>query len=57
MPLTCAATGQRSFGSKAGARKANQSNSKRIRVYLCPDCHHFHITKEKIHADNTSSPS
>lgn len=41
-------SGKRMFKSKEGARRATQNLSLRIRVYLCPQCHHFHATKERF---------
>jgi hypothetical protein len=44
---TCPETGKRSYGSKHSARKANASNHKRLRVYLCEFCREYHVTAGK----------
>jgi hypothetical protein len=42
----CPACGKRSFSSRQAARRACRTLSNRIRVYLCPACHGFHITSQ-----------
>lgn len=43
--MTCAQTGKRCFGSKHQARCANRKVANKFRVYICPHCHRFHITR------------
>lgn len=43
----CTASGKRPFRSRTAAKKASATNHKRIRVYICPACHQFHITTNR----------
>lgn len=42
-------TGKAIFASESEIRKSlvGQLGTKRIRTYICPECHGFHMTKEK----------
>ena len=42
----CAKSGKRGFHSRNQARAAHRSNGKRVRVYICPECHHWHVTSQ-----------
>ena len=43
--MTCSETGKRCFASKHEGRRASRKVGNRLRVYLCPHCHRFHITR------------
>jgi hypothetical protein len=43
---TCPACGKRGFASARAAKRACRRLSRRVRVYLCPACHDFHITSQ-----------
>lgn len=42
----CPKTGKRCYGSKRMAREATKNVSNKIRVYICPHCHSFHVTSK-----------
>ena len=41
----CPAQQKRCYSSKAQARMANRRNGHRLKVYHCPDCGFWHVTK------------
>lgn len=41
----CHRTGKRGYGSKSAAKQAHRTVGRKIRVYLCPECKKYHITK------------
>lgn len=45
---TCATTGKRCYHSSGGAKDASRAMGNRIRVYVCPDCHSWHVTHEQM---------
>lgn len=38
---------KRPFGSKQQAHQAVQTMSQRVRVYVCPECRKYHVTKDR----------
>ena len=40
----CASTGKRQFASADQAKRATRHVSNRLRAYLCPECHRWHVT-------------
>ena len=49
--------GKRPYDSPHAVRWANRRNSKRIRVYLCPMCHAWHATTQKINRRTPRPPT
>ena len=45
--MKCEETGKRCFHSRRRARAANRRLHNKVRVYLCPHCHCFHITSSE----------
>jgi hypothetical protein len=45
MGKTCNKTGKRCYRSRKEARRAMQSLSAKLRIYLCPWCKEYHFTK------------
>lgn len=43
--MTCSRTGKRCFDSARHARRASRKVANKFRVYFCPHCHCFHITR------------
>jgi hypothetical protein len=43
----CPKGGKRGYPTKEAARRANHSNGARLRAYLCPACHMYHVTRRK----------
>lgn len=39
-------TGKRRFRGEQEAKRAQRCNPKRVRVYLCPMCHGWHVSQE-----------
>lgn len=44
---TCRATGKRCFTSKKRARKGMRRLPDSLRIYRCPECDFYHLTKER----------
>lgn len=40
----CTSTGKRQFASADQAKRASRHVRNRLRAYLCPDCHRWHVT-------------
>lgn len=40
----CIATGKAMFGSAEKAKRARRGCPNRLRAYLCPHCHRWHVT-------------
>jgi hypothetical protein len=40
---------KRPFASVHDARVAHRRAGFRVRVYRCPDCHHYHVTNNEKH--------
>jgi uncharacterized protein YlaI len=43
----CPETGKRCYVSRKQAKVRSKHVRNRIRVYKCPHCNHFHVTKER----------
>ncbi len=39
---------KRGYASEKQAKRANRTNGARLRAYLCPKCHRWHVTRGKI---------
>ena len=46
-PPRCHKTGKRCYPSEKTAKRATKTVGNKIRVYLCPDCHRFHVTSQE----------
>lgn len=46
MSAICQASGKKCFAGPHEAKRACRKVSNKIRVYRCPDCGAFHITKQ-----------
>lgn len=39
---------KRGYASEKQAKRANRTNGARLRAYLCPRCHRWHVTRGTI---------
>lgn len=46
-PLHSCPSGKRGYASKRQAKLATRNVRNRIRAYLCPDCHAWHVTRSE----------
>lgn len=55
----CETTGKVRFGSRGAAtktRSARRNKGHRMRTYLCPDCHGWHLTTQGASSDEFRKP-